>query len=234
MTKNAIEIYNLTKKFGDFTAADNLSLNVKEGEIFGFLGPNGAGKSTTIRVLCTLAQPTSGSAKIAGFDLVKDSAKVRENIELVAEKMIMYDRLTAAENLRFFGKLYNMPKQRLEKRIDDVLELVDMQKWKNTQISKFFHWYETANQRCKGAHHVTSDHIIDFDGDTARLRANMTAMYLWSDEESDPRSLQTHFIAGGVFEAVVVRGADGWRFNELKPRITWRTGAGHVRSGQIS
>jgi len=101
MTKNAIEIYNLTKKFGDFTAVDNLSLNVKEGEIFGFLGPNGAGKSTTIRVLCTLAQPTSGSAKIAGFDLVKDSAKVRENIELVAEKMIMYDRLTAAENLRF-------------------------------------------------------------------------------------------------------------------------------------
>lgn len=179
-------------------------------------------------------KPTSGSAKIAGFDLVKDSAKVRENIELVAEKMIMYDRLTAAENLRFFGKLYNMPKQRLEKRIDDVLELVDMQKWKNTQISKFFHWYETANQRCKGAHHVTSDHIIDFDGDTARLRANMTAMYLWSDEESDPRSLQTHFVAGGVFEAVVVRDADGWRFNDLKPRITWRTGAGHVRSGQIS
>lgn len=137
MTSNAIEIHNLTKKFGDFTAVDNLSLNVKEGEIFGFLGPNGAGKSTTIRVLCTLARPTSGSAKIAGFDLVKDSAKVRENIGLVAEKMIMYDRLTAAENLRFFGKLYNMPKQRLEKRIDDVLELVDMQKWKNTQISKF-------------------------------------------------------------------------------------------------
>lgn len=64
MTKNAIEIYNLTKKFGDFTAVDNLSLNVKEGEIFGFLGPNGAGKSTTIRVLCTLTQPTSGSASL--------------------------------------------------------------------------------------------------------------------------------------------------------------------------
>lgn len=60
----------------------------------------------------------------------------------------------------------------------------------------------------------------------ARLRANMTAMHLWSDEESDPRSLQTHFVAGGVFEAVAVRDADGWRFSELKPRITWRTGAG--------
>ncbi len=137
MTKNAIEINNLTKKFGDFTAVDNISLNVKNNEIFGFLGPNGAGKSTTIRVLCTLAQPTSGSARIAGFDLVKDSAKVRENIGLVAEKMIMYDRLTAAENLRFFGKLYSMPKQKLEERIDELLELVDMQKWKDTQISKF-------------------------------------------------------------------------------------------------
>ncbi|OEC88350.1 MULTISPECIES: ABC transporter ATP-binding protein [Methanobacterium] len=137
MTEYAIELNNLTKKFGDFTAVDDLSLTVKEGEIFGFLGPNGAGKSTTIRMLCTLAQPTSGSAKVAGYDLIKDSARVRENIGLVAEKMIMYDRLTAAENLRFFGKLYEIPKQKLEKRIDELLELVDMQEWKNTQISKF-------------------------------------------------------------------------------------------------
>ncbi|HEX3012894.1 MAG TPA: ATP-binding cassette domain-containing protein, partial [Methanobacterium sp.] len=98
MTEYAIEMKNLTKKFGDFTAVNDLSLTVKEGEIFGFLGPNGAGKSTTIRMLCTLAQPTSGSAKVAGYDLIKDSARVRENIGLVAEKMIMYDRLTAAEN----------------------------------------------------------------------------------------------------------------------------------------
>ncbi|MGZ4857883.1 MAG: ABC transporter ATP-binding protein [Methanobacteriaceae archaeon] len=137
MTKNAIELNNLTKKFGDFTAVDNISLDVKEGEIFGFLGPNGAGKSTTIRVLCTLAQPTSGSATIADYDLINDSAKVREKIGLVAEKMIMYDRLTAAENLRFFGKLYSIPKQKLENKIDELLSLVDMQKWKNTQISKF-------------------------------------------------------------------------------------------------
>lgn len=137
MTEYAIEVKNLTKKFGDFTAVDDLSLTVKEGEIFGFLGPNGAGKSTTIRMLCTLAQPTSGSAKVAGYDLIKDSDKVRENIGLVAEKMIMYDRLTAAENLRFFGKLYAIPKQKLEERIDELLELVNMQEWKNTQISKF-------------------------------------------------------------------------------------------------
>lgn len=137
MTINAIEVNNLTKKFKDFTAVDNLSLTVKEGEIFGFLGPNGAGKSTTIRMLCTLAQPTSGSAKVAGYDLIKDSDKIRQNIGLVAEKMIMYDRLTAAENLRFFGKLYDMPKQKLEERIKELLELVNMQEWENTQINKF-------------------------------------------------------------------------------------------------
>ena len=137
MTENAIELNNLTKKFGDFTAVDDLSLQVREGEIFGFLGPNGAGKSTTIRMLCTLASPTSGSAKIAGYDLIKDSSKVRENIGLVAEKMIMYDNLTAAENLRFFGKLYAIPKQKREERIDELLDLVGMQEWKHTQISKF-------------------------------------------------------------------------------------------------
>jgi ketosteroid isomerase-like protein len=80
--------------------------------------------------------------------------------------------------------------------------------------------------RFRATHHVTSDHIIDFEGDTARLRANMTAMHLWYEEESDPRSLQAHFVAGGVFEGVAVRTADGWRFSELASRITWRTGAG--------
>lgn len=137
MTEYALELNNITKKFGDFTAVDNLSLQIKKGEIFGFLGPNGAGKSTTIRMLCTLSNPTSGSAKIAGYDVMKDPAKVRMKIGLVAEKLIMYDALTSAENLRFFGKLYRIPKEKLENRIDELLELVDMQKWKDTQISKF-------------------------------------------------------------------------------------------------
>ncbi len=95
----AIEVQNLTKKFGKFTAVDNISFNVNEGEIFGFLGPNGAGKSTTIRVLCTLAMPTSGTAKVEGHDLIKEAEAVRKNIGLVSEKMIMYEKLTAAENL---------------------------------------------------------------------------------------------------------------------------------------
>ncbi len=133
----AIEVKGLTKKFGDFTAVDNITFNVNNKEIFGFLGPNGAGKSTTIRVLCTLARPTAGEAKVAGYDLLKEGDRVRARIGLVSEKMIMYERLTAAENLRFFGNLYRMPKQKLEKRIDELLALVNMGRWKNAQIGTF-------------------------------------------------------------------------------------------------
>src|SRR5512136_143894 len=93
----AIQTKGLTKRFRDFTAVDSVSFEVKEGEIFGFLGPNGAGKSTTIRMLCTLARPTAGSATVAGFDIVRDDNRVRENIGLVSEKMIMYNDLTARE-----------------------------------------------------------------------------------------------------------------------------------------
>jgi ABC-2 type transport system ATP-binding protein len=88
-------------------------------------------------VLCTLARPTAGDAKVNGYDLLKEPMKVRESIGLVAEKMIMYDMLTAAENLRFFGNLYNMPKQKIETRIDELLKQVNMYEWKNAQIKTY-------------------------------------------------------------------------------------------------
>ena len=93
-----ISVKNLTKKFGDFTAVDHISFDVKKGEIFGLLGPNGAGKSTTLRILSTLARPTEGTATIGGYDIVKHDTQVRELIGLVSEKMIMYNQLTAREN----------------------------------------------------------------------------------------------------------------------------------------
>ena len=137
MSDCAIEVRNLTKKFGGFTAVDDVSFEVEDGEIFGFLGPNGAGKSTTIRILCTLARPTAGTAKIAGYDLIRDAAEVRKNIGLVSEKLIMYEQLTAAENLRYFGRLHKMPKAKIEARIDELLGLVNMAKWRDTQVKKF-------------------------------------------------------------------------------------------------
>jgi ABC-2 type transport system ATP-binding protein len=132
-----IEVKNLTKMFKDFVAVDDLSFNVKKGEIFGLLGPNGAGKSTTLRMLSTLARPTKGTATIGGYDIVKNDTDVRKLIGIVSEKMIMYNRLTAKENLWFFGSLFNIPKDVLTKRIDELLELVQLTKWKNAQVGTF-------------------------------------------------------------------------------------------------
>jgi ABC-2 type transport system ATP-binding protein len=137
MNDVAIKAANLVKKFGDFVAVDHLSFEVNKGEIFGFLGPNGAGKTTTIRMLCTLSSPTEGSATVAGFDVVKQGNKVREHIGLVSEKMIMYDRLTAHENLRLFGELFSIPRDALRERIDELLQLVHMEKWADHQIGTF-------------------------------------------------------------------------------------------------
>jgi ABC-2 type transport system ATP-binding protein len=123
--------------FNGFTAVDHISFDVKKSEIFGLLGPNGAGKTTTIRMLSTLTRPSDGLASIGGYDIVKQDNKVRELIGLVSEKMIMYDRLTAKENLRFFGKLYNIPKTTLNERIDELLDLVQLTQWKDSKVGTF-------------------------------------------------------------------------------------------------
>ena len=132
-----IEVHNLTKMFNKFTAVDDISFDVKKGEIFGLLGPNGAGKSTTLRMLSTLSRPTKGTATIGGYDTVKNDTEVRKLIGIVSEKMIIYNRLTAKENLWFFGSLFNIPKDTLNKRIDDLLELVQLTKFKDAQVGTF-------------------------------------------------------------------------------------------------
>jgi len=132
-----IETRGLTKRFDGFTAVDHVNIYVNEGEIYGLLGPNGAGKSTLIRMLTTLSNPSEGAATIAGFDLVRDAQRVRETVGIVSEKMIMYDRLTAYENLRLFGKLYNVPKKEMDDRIEELLKIVNMTKWADEQIGKF-------------------------------------------------------------------------------------------------
>ncbi len=137
MEEIAIKTIGLTKKFKDLVAVDHVSIDVKKGEIFGLLGPNGAGKTTLIRLLCTLARPTEGSATVAGYDIRKEDNKVREHIGLVSEKLIMYDQLTPRENLKLFGKLYDIPKDQLENRIYDLLKRVNMEKWADKQIGMF-------------------------------------------------------------------------------------------------
>jgi len=132
-----IEVDGLTKRFGKFTAVDQVSFQVRKGEIFGFLGPNGAGKTTTIRMLCTLLRPTEGSARVAGFDIIKEPGKVREHIGLVAEKLILYDQLTAAENLALFGRLNNLPEREIKQGIDKWLDRLHMEPWRDHQVGTF-------------------------------------------------------------------------------------------------
>ncbi len=135
--KDIIKVKNLTKRFKKFTAVDRINFNIKKGEIFGFLGPNGAGKSTTIRMLTTLLVPTSGSATLAGFDIIKDQNQVRTRIGLVAEKIILYDHLTAMENLRFFGNLNHMSSAQISERAEKWIKRLDMEEWKNSQVGTY-------------------------------------------------------------------------------------------------
>jgi len=132
-----IEVRDLTKRFNGLTAVDHVSFDVKRGEVFGLLGPNGAGKTTTIRMLSTLTRPTEGTALVGKYDVVKNANRVRELIGLVSEKMIMYDRLTARENLWFFGKLYGIPKETLNERIEELLKLVQLSDWEDSQVGTF-------------------------------------------------------------------------------------------------
>jgi ABC-2 type transport system ATP-binding protein len=121
-----IEANGLTKTFGSLKAVKAVSFNVKKGEVFGFLGPNGAGKTTTINMLCTLLSPTEGSAKVNGFDIVKDRNKVRESIGLVFQESTLDDYMTAEQNLKFHAYAYNIPKEILKPRLKELLEMVEL------------------------------------------------------------------------------------------------------------
>lgn len=120
---NSIEVKNLVKKFGSFTAVDGISFNVKEGEIFGFLGANGAGKSTAIRMLCGIIEPTSGDALVGGYSVMKEPDKVKLNIGYMSQKFSLYNDLTVEENINFFGGVYGLYKNKLEDRKKWVLKV---------------------------------------------------------------------------------------------------------------
>ncbi len=129
-----IEAHNLTKKFGSFTAVDNISFEVEKGEIFGFLGANGAGKTTAMRMLCGLSHPTSGYGTVAGFDIKKQSEQVKANIGYMSQKFALYEDLKVWENLRLYGGIYGVPKKQIDKKIDEALETLGIEDEKNTMV----------------------------------------------------------------------------------------------------
>lgn len=136
MTK-AIEVRNLKKYYGRSEVVKGVNLDVLEGEMFGFLGPNGAGKSTTINMLCTMLKPSSGTALIGGFDVIKEKSRVRETIGIVFQDNTLDEKLTAKENLLLHCRFYNVPVNERKKRIDTVLEMVQLSDKRDSFVGTF-------------------------------------------------------------------------------------------------
>src|SRR6187549_4217515 len=123
---NAITVTHLTRRFGEFVAVDDLTFEVQQGAIFGFLGSNGAGKSTTIRMLCGLLEPTSGTATVGGIDVIRDPEGVKRRIGYMSQRFSLYEALSVDQNIEFFGGVYGLSPERLAERRDFVLEIAGL------------------------------------------------------------------------------------------------------------
>ena len=130
-----IETKNLSKKFGAFTAVDQITFDVEKGEIFGFLGANGAGKTTAMRMLCGLSRPSSGSGMVAGFDIAKEPERIKENIGYMSQKFALYEDLKVWENLRLYAGIYGMNEKEIQGNIDSLLERLGFENVKNNRVS---------------------------------------------------------------------------------------------------
>ena len=192
-----IEIKNLTKKFEDFTAVDNLSLEINEGEIFGLLGPNGAGKTTTLSMLATLLPPTSGNAIINGFDVIKHSTQVRRCIGFVFQDPSSDDLLTGRENLYLHALMYGVKDSEINKKIDEGLKLVDLTDKQNIRMRKYSGGMRRSLELARGFLH--SPKILFLDEPTLGLDPQ-TRENLWeyikklSTEDKITIILTTHYM----------------------------------------
>lgn len=131
---NVIEVEDLTKRFGDFTAVDKISFAVKQGEIFGFLGANGAGKTTAMRMLIGLSKPSSGEAKVAGFDVYRENEQIKNNIGYMSQKFSLYEDLTVKENIRFYAGIYGKSDQFIKEKTSIILKQLHMEEQANNLV----------------------------------------------------------------------------------------------------
>ena len=134
MNETVIHIEGLTKRFGNFTAVDNISFDVNRGEIFGFLGANGAGKTTAMRILCGLSKPTSGRGTVAGFDISRQSEKIKQNIGYMSQKFSLYEDLRVWENIRLFGGIYGVKDALIAPKTDELLHRLGFESERNTLV----------------------------------------------------------------------------------------------------
>ena len=129
----AIEVRDLVRRFGSFTAVDRITFNVAQGEVFGFLGPNGAGKTTTIKVLIGILPPTSGTCRVLGLDVARDNARLKQSIGYMSQKFSLYEDLTACENLRFFGSVYSLKREALGPAIESMVARFELGRFESAQ-----------------------------------------------------------------------------------------------------
>lgn len=193
----AVDVRSLKKSYGDIEAVKGISFQVAPGEVFAFLGPNGAGKSTTIRMLCTLTKPTSGSATVDGFDITKQPTSVRRRIGLVFQDRTLDQQLTAEENLRFHAVLYRVPRDQVDQRIDQVLELVDLRDRRKDLVSTFSGGMARRLEIARGMLHTPA--VLFLDEPTIGLDPQ-TRNLMWGDvlrlrdEEGVTVFLTTHYM----------------------------------------
>lgn len=135
MSGLAVQTVNLTKKFSDLIAVNQLNLNIEKGSIYGFLGPNGCGKSTTIRMLCGLLTPTSGSVRVLGYDIPKQAEVLKREVGYMTQKFSLYDDLSVIENLTFMGRIYGIEQKTLKKRVDELIGIYSLQKQRKQRVS---------------------------------------------------------------------------------------------------
>lgn len=136
MTKNAIQVENLSKQFGDFKAVDQISFDVAQGEIFGFLGANGAGKTTAMKMLCGLSLPTSGIAKVAGYDVYTQNESIKRSIGYMSQKFSLYEDLTVKENIRFYAGIYGIQPKQIAEKTQHLLHQLNLEKEANVLVGQ--------------------------------------------------------------------------------------------------
>jgi ABC-2 type transport system ATP-binding protein len=196
-TGPAIEVEHLVRRYGDFTAVDDVSFSVEPGELFGFLGPNGAGKTTTISILCTLRKPSGGVARVAGYDVATQRDRVRANIGLVFQEITLDDYLTAAENLRFHAVMYGVPSRAIDDRMLPLLEMVGLMDRKDQLVGQFSGGMKRRLEIARGLLH--SPRVLFLDEPTIGLDPQ-TRLHIWEyvDElrrrEKTTMFLTTHYM----------------------------------------
>jgi ABC-2 type transport system ATP-binding protein len=193
----AVEVVGLEKRFGEVEAVRGVDFRVEPGETFGFLGPNGAGKSTTINILCTLARPTAGSARVAGHDVRTERDEVRRSIGLVFQDPTLDVDLSAEQNLRFHGELYGVPKAQLDQRIDDLLALVGLSERRGSVVETFSGGMKRRLEIARGLLH--SPRVLFLDEPTIGLDPQSRASvweYVRALKESEDITvfLTTHYM----------------------------------------